>query len=69
VTWAYQYVVALIFRVHAMPTMDMVCFFGDEKSNVNFMSFTIIDKYDFEKARKRVIQFMKEKPKLRYKIA
>lgn len=67
-TWVYQYIVAAICGVHPMPTMDMVCFFGDDKTNVNFISFTIIDKFEFNKAREKIIRFMQEKPKLRYKI-
>ena len=37
-----------------MPTMDLVCFFGDEKANVNFMSFTIVEKFPFEEAKVRI---------------
>ena len=67
-TWVYQYVIALIFGVHAMPTLDMVCFLGMDTARANIHSFTIIDKYEFEKAKKRVAGFMRDKAKLRQKI-
>ena len=49
-TWVYQYVVALIFGVHAMPSMDMACFLGNDKARVNFMSATYLERYEFTKA-------------------
>ena len=41
-----------------MPSMDLACFYGNEKSNVNFMSATIVDTFSFEKAKKRFLVFM-----------
>ena len=38
-TWGYQYVVAAIYCVHAMPTMDALCFAGQEDIRVNVMTF------------------------------
>ena len=68
VTWAYQYVIALFYGVHVMPTMDTVCFMGDEDIRVNVISLTMIEKFEYEKARERIRQFMRDKPKLRWKI-
>jgi len=28
--WVYQYIIAFIYGVHAMPAMDTLCFIGDE---------------------------------------
>jgi hypothetical protein len=39
-TWGYQYVIAAIYGVHAMPTMDALCFAGQEDIRVNFINFT-----------------------------
>lgn len=50
-TWVYQYFIAFFYGVHVMPTMDTICFRGDDNIRVNFISFTIIDKYEFEKVR------------------
>lgn len=33
-TWGYQYVIGFFFGLKVMPSMDMVCFFGDDKANV-----------------------------------
>ena len=68
VTWAYQYLIAFYYGVHVMPTMDMACFLGDDDIRVNFISFSVIEKFGFEKIRERVKGFMREKPKLRWKI-
>lgn len=67
-TWVYQYVLAFVFGVHAMPTMDALCFAGDENIRVNVMSFAIIDRFEFETVRERIRSFMRDKPKLRWKI-
>lgn len=48
-TWGYPYLIALCYGVHAMPTMDMVCFVGDEKIRVNFISVTMIEKLEYAK--------------------
>jgi hypothetical protein len=50
VTWAYQYVIAFIYGVHAMPSMDTVCFFGNDEARVNFMSVTVTERFSFESA-------------------
>ena len=50
-TWAYQYVVALICGAVAMPTMDNLCFLGDSTAIPNFMSVTTIEPFAFDKAR------------------
>jgi hypothetical protein len=67
-TWVYQYLIAIFYGVHVMPTMDTLCFMGDDNIRVNFISFTILDKMDFKMVRSRIEKFMREKPKLRYKI-
>jgi hypothetical protein len=51
VTWGYTYVIALLFGVHVMPTMDNIVLIGDEKALVNFMSITEFDSIPFEKGR------------------
>ena len=68
VTWAYQYVIAFIFGVHAMPSMDTICFMGNDKARVNFISITTIERYKYEGARARARRYLIEKPKLRYSI-
>ena len=67
-TWAYQYVIAFIYGVHTMPAMDSLCFAGDEDIRVNVMSFAFIDRFEFENAKERIKSFMRDKPKLRWKI-
>lgn len=47
VTWFYQYVIALIYGVHAMPSMDSICFLSKDTARINFISVTTVDKYDF----------------------
>ncbi len=47
-TWVYQYIVALIYGVKVMPTMDTMCFLGDNDIRVNFMSVTVVDRVPFE---------------------
>jgi hypothetical protein len=47
VTWFYQYVIAFIYGVHAMPSMDSICFLSKETARINFISVTTVDKYDF----------------------
>jgi hypothetical protein len=69
VTWAYQYLIAFIFGVHAMPSMDSACFLGKDTSRINFISVTTIDKYEYALARARSKEFLRQKPKLRYQIA
>ena len=46
--WGYQYLVALWHGVIVMPTMDTVVFLGDDDVRVNFISFTVIERTDFE---------------------
>lgn len=67
-TWCYQYFVALVFGLKVMPTMDLVCFFGDEKARVNFESCTIVDNFSFDKMKEKFLNHMKLKAKLRYCI-
>lgn len=47
-TWAYQYFVALVYGLKVMPTMDMICFYSDDTSKVNFMSTNFIEKHSLE---------------------
>jgi hypothetical protein len=51
-----------------MPTMDTICFIGDNVANINVMSFSIIERFEFEHVKERIRSFMKDKPKLRYKV-
>ena len=67
-TWSYQYVVAFLNGVHVMPTMDTLCFAGDDNIRVNVMSFAIIDRFEFDIVRERIRSFMRDKQKLRCKI-
>lgn len=48
ITWAYQYAIALFYGVSVMPTMDTMCFAGDNDIRVNFMSCTVIERNTFE---------------------
>jgi len=66
--WGYQYLIALLFRVKVMPTMDVACFFGNDKATVNFMSATVIDRMDFQKSKDHFLKLMKMKPKITYCI-
>jgi hypothetical protein len=47
VTWAYQYVIAYVYGVHAMPSMDAICFLSKDTARINFISVTTVDKYDY----------------------
>lgn len=67
-TWGYQYLIAWCFNVKIMPTMDSLCFMGDDNIRVNVISFTTIERFDFELAKQRIRGYMAEKDKLRYKI-
>jgi hypothetical protein len=44
-TWGYMYAVALVYGVHVMPSMDAVCFLGNDDTRINFISFTVIEKH------------------------
>lgn len=68
VTWGYQYLVAFAYGAIVMPTMDTVLFIGDDDVRINFISFTIIEKSEFNLIKDRIKVFMKEKPKLRWRI-
>jgi len=68
VTWCYQYVIAYMYGVHAMPTMDSLCFMGDDDTHANIISITFIENFDFEKGKEKVKKYMSDKPKLRWKI-
>jgi hypothetical protein len=61
-------VIAFFNGVYAMPTMDTLCFAGDENIRVNVMSFAIIDRFEFDIVKERIRSFMNDKPKLRWKI-
>ena len=67
-TWGYPYVIAFFNGVIAMPTMDQMCFLGDDDIRINFISFCIIEKHEFEKVKGKIRGFMKDKAKLRWKI-
>ena len=67
-TWGYPYVIAMIYGVHAMPTMDALCFAGQDDIRVNVMTFAFIDRLEFETVRERIRGLMHEKAKLRCKI-
>ena len=68
ITWAYPYIVALIFGVKAIPSMDLVCFYGDNTSRVNFMSSTKFESIPFEKLKAHFGRLIKQMPKLRYSV-
>lgn len=68
VTWVYQYIVALIFGVKAMPTMDALCFIGDDTAVANFSSASFLDPLDFDYLKGKLKKFMADKPKLRYSV-
>ena len=68
VTWGYQYLIAIVYGVHAMPTMDSLSFMGNDDTHANIISITYIEKYDFERGREKIKKYMADKPKLRWKI-
>ena len=68
VTVAYPSVIALIYCVHRMPSMDAACFLGKDNARVNFISITTFDKYNFERVRERNRQYLIEKPKLMWHV-
>ena len=68
VTWVYQYLIAFFFGVHAMPSMDAICFLSKDTARINFISVTTVDKYDFLLAKKRARTFIETKNKLRYSV-
>ena len=35
---AYPYIIAKIYGLKVMPSMDRACFYGDDITNINFMS-------------------------------
>lgn len=48
-TLILPYIIALIFGVKVMPSMDMGCFYGnDDKSRTNFMSATFFEYVPFD---------------------
>ena len=63
--WGYQYIIAFIYGVNVMSTIDSIFFFGDEEVRPNFMSVVVIDKFDFNKIRERALRGMKDKAKMR----
>jgi hypothetical protein len=65
VTWAYQYVIAFFFGVKAMPSMDTICFMGSDVTRVNFISCSFTERYHFEGAQEKALQYMSQKAKLR----
>lgn len=46
ITFVYQYIIAFFLGVKVMPTMDVACFYGHEKANVNFMTCSLTDRFD-----------------------
>ena len=67
-TWIYQYVIAFIFRVHPMPSLDMLCFAGDDTCQANVLSYTQMETYKYEQGKERIRGFIKDKQKLRYRV-
>lgn len=65
VTWVYQYIIAIIYNCKAMPSMDTVCFMGEDTARVNFMSAQMCETVDFEYARKKCYGYVRDKAKLR----
>ena len=51
-----------------MPTMDTLCFAGDDTALANGMSIFLFDKTPFEDAKQRIMNVFKIKDKLRYKV-
>ncbi|CDW90218.1 diacylglycerol o-acyltransferase [Stylonychia lemnae] len=65
VTLIYQYVIAIIFGMRVMPSMDVACFYTIDKATVNFMSCTLIEGYEVSKMRATFLKHMKLKYKFR----
>ena len=51
-----------------MPSMDVTCFIGDDDIRVNFISFAVFEKFEFEKVKERIEGFMRDKQKLRSSV-
>jgi hypothetical protein len=68
VTWVYPYIVAWFYGVHAMPSMDRLCFIAKDTARINFISVTTVDRYEYELAKKRALTFIKTKDKLRWSV-
>ena len=68
ITWGYQYAIAWYYGVHCMPTMDSLCFMGDDDIRVNVISLTTMERFSFEQAKERIRKYMTDKEKLRWKI-
>lgn len=57
-----------MYGVHAMPSMDALCFLSKDTARINFISVTTVDRYDYELAKKRAKTFIETKNKLRYSV-
>ena len=64
----YREIIALIFRVKAMPAMDMCTFFGLEKCNTNIISVIYFQKQKANVVKRRFLSLIEKIPKLRYTI-
>jgi hypothetical protein len=47
-----------------MPTMDAACFYGNDKSNVNIMSYNIIDRRELKRLKEIITPVVKNQWKL-----
>lgn len=64
----FPYIVALIFRVKVMPSMDMGTFYGSNNSTINFMSATHFEYVPYNKLQVKYREMIKSLPKCRYTI-
>ena len=64
----YPYLVALLYGVRAMPALDSACFYGIERSNVNIMSYTILDRRSFERIKEIFTPVVMNNWKLTYHL-
>jgi hypothetical protein len=65
---AYQYVIAFFLGLKVMPTMDVACFAGSDKSRVNVMSATFVEDFDYDVIKKNLRRVLERIPKARYQI-
>ena len=48
--------------------MDMLCFYGGDKSKINVMSATFCEFFPAHKARDKLVDLMQKIPKSRYSV-
>ena len=55
--------IAFILGLKVMPTMDSACFYGNDKTTINFMSAVLIDRCKADEIKNNFKELMKLFPK------